>query len=354
MRAPVFAACALLACTGREAPAAPDPAPSAAEAAPPAPGACDDPVPDVVARVAGKDITREQLQSEGAGALLQARMELHQARKNAAEGLIIDALVDAEVASRGLTEEELLAEEVEAKLTPVSDEQIATFYEENQSQMQAPLDVMKPQIAGYLEQQQATELTRAFLASLETKYEVERMLEPLRLDVAAEDSPRRGSADAPITIIEFSDFQCPYCTMGAETIRQVIDKYGDKVSVVYRHFPLPMHRQAGKAAEASECAHDQGRFWDYHDALFADQRPWSQADLVRYARELELDMEAFEACLTSGAKAEVVADDMADGRAVGMSGTPGFYINGVVLSGAQPLSAFDEVITSELRRLQAE
>ena len=236
-------------------------------------------------------------------------------------------------------------------IQPISDADIEAFYEANQAQMQAPLEVMKPQIAGYLEQQQAGELTRAFLTSLEDKYEVTRFLQPLRLDVAAEDSPRIGPADAPITIIEFSDFQCPYCTMAAETVREVRAKYGDKVSVVYRHFPLPMHRQAGKASEASECAHDQGRFWDYHDALFADQRPWSEADLMRYATDLKLDMGAFETCLTSSAKASVVVDDVADGRLVGMSGTPGFYINGIVLSGAQPLSAFDEVISSELRRL---
>ena len=353
MRAPALVALVAIACSGKEAPAAPEPPPSAPSAEVGG-EACADPVPAVVATVNGTPVTRAELEAEGAGSLLEARLKLHQARKAAVEGLIIDRLVDAEIEARGISEEQLLAEEVEAKIKPVSDTEIEAFYTANQAQMQAPLEVMKPQIAGYLEQQQAGELTRAFLQSLEDKYEVNRHLEPLRLTVDPEDSPSIGPADAPITIIEFSDFQCPYCTMAAETVREVRAKYGDKVRVVYRHFPLPMHRQAGKASEASECAHDQGKFWEYHDMLFADQRPWSQSDLLGYAKELKLDMAAFEPCLMGGAKAGVVEDDLADGRVVGMSGTPGFYINGIVLSGAQPLSAFDEVISSELRRLGLE
>ncbi len=344
MRASALALALMLSCTGTEAPAAPH-----ADAADLA--SCADPVPDVVATVAGEPITRAELQSEGAGQLLEARMQLYQARKGAVDGLIVDRLIDAELAARGLNEEQLLQEEVEAKIVPPTEEEVAAFYEENRSQMQGPLDMMRPQIAGYLQQQQAGELTRAFLASLESKYEVQRHLEPLRVEVAAEDSARLGPADAPIQIIEFSDFQCPYCSIAAKTVHEVHDKYGDQVSIVYRHFPLPMHRQAGKAAEAAECAGDQGQFWGYHDALFAETKPWTTEDLTGYAKELGLKMKPFEACLASGEKAEIVADDMADGRAVGMSGTPGFYVNGMVLSGAQPLEAFDELITAELKRL---
>jgi protein-disulfide isomerase len=345
MRASALALITALSCTGTQAPAAPQ-----ASAAPTA-DACADPLPEVVATVAGKPITRAELQTEGAGPLLEARMQLYQARRSALDSMIVDQLIDAELEARSMTESELLEAEVNGKLTEPSDEQIATFYEENQRQMQGPLEVMKPQIAAYLQNQQAGELTRAFLASLEDKYEVQRHIEPLRVDVKAGDSARMGPKDAPITIIEFSDFQCPYCTSAAATVKEVREAYGDKVSIVYRHFPLPMHPQAGKAAEAAECAGDQGEFWAYHDMLFADQKAWSQDDLTGYAKELGLKMKPFEACLASGEKAAVVANDMEEGRAVGMSGTPGFYVNGMVLSGAQPFGAFAELIDAELKRL---
>jgi protein-disulfide isomerase len=345
----------LLACTGADAPAAapaepPATAQSAAPAAPPA-GSCPDQMPAVVAEVGGKPITATDLESMAAAELIEARRALYEARSNAMESLIVDQLVDLELAARGMTEEQLVAAEVESKLRPPTAAEIQEFYSKNQSQMQAPLEQMTPQIAAYLEQQQAGELMRSFLTSLEAKHQVKRHLEPLRLAAAAEDSARIGPADAPITIIEYSDFQCPYCTIAAETVKQVREKYGDKVSVVYRHFPLPNHTQAGPAAEAAECANEQGQFWSYHDALFADQKPWTRDDLIGYAKKLDIKMKPFEECLDSGRHRATIEDDIADGRAVGMSGTPGFFVNGLVLSGAQPLSAFSEVIDRELARL---
>jgi protein-disulfide isomerase len=130
-------------------------------------------------------------------------------------------------------------------------------------------------------------------------------------------------------------------------------KYGDKVSLVYRHFPLPMHRQAGKAAEGAECAREQQEqaFWGFHDALFADQKPWTTDDLIGYAEGLELDVQAFTSCLNSGRHAETVMKDVEQGQEVGMSGTPGFYVNGIVISGAQPASVFIDIIDKELARV---
>ncbi len=311
---------------------------------------CPDGLPEVVATVAGTPITSEELQP----ALLESRMAMYEARSQAMESLIIDKMIQKELETRGLTEQELISAEVDGKLAEPSEEEIASFYEQNQAQMRgASLDEMRAPIAAHLQQQQAGELTRAFIDSLEAKYEVQRHLEPLRVEVAAGSSARIGPADAPITIVEFSDFQCPYCTTAAATVKQVREKYGDKVSVVYRHFPLPMHRQAGKAAEAAECAREQkpDAFWGYHDALFADQKPWTTADLVGYAEGLSLDVQEFSSCLNSGRHAATVLQDMEDGQAVGMSGTPGFYINGMVLSGAQPISAFTKVIDKELARI---
>ncbi len=309
---------------------------------------CEDALPDVVATIGGTQVTASELKRAAAGPLIEAQAALHEARKNALDNLVVERLIAAETEERGITEEQLLTAEIRDRVTPPTDAEVAAFFEEQRAQMRGTLEEMTPQITGYLENQRATERMRAYITKLKTDSGVETYLEPFRVEVAAEDSPRHGSESAPIQIIEFSDFQCPYCVMAAETVREVEAKYGDKVSVVYRHFPLPMHAQAGKASEASECANDQGKFWEYHDALFADQKPWMEADLTRYATNLELDMEIFGTCLSSGKHAATVADDMEDGRKVGMGGTPGFYINGIMLTGAQPIEAFSEVIDAEL------
>ena len=166
------------------------------------------------------------------------------------------------------------------------------------------------------------------------------------------DSPRFGNPEAPVQIVEFSDFQCPYCTRGASTLDEVKEAYGDKVTVVYRHFPLSFHMEAYKAAQASECANDQSKFWEYHDLLFANQRALTEPDLVSYAEQLSLNMGDFTECLNSGKHAATVDEDMAEGAAVGMQGTPGFFINGRFLNGAQPFEAFKEIIDAELARKQ--
>jgi protein-disulfide isomerase len=323
-----------------------------APVAPAAAAICADALADVLATVNGEAITLEAFNAEGAGRLVEARKALYDARSETLESMIIDRMIAKELETRGMTEAELISTEVDGKLQPPSEEEVAAFYAANLGQMRgAPLEEMAGPIANHLQQQQAGELTRQFIASLEAKYAVVRNLEPLRIDVDPGDSPRIGPADAPITIVEFSDFQCPYCVGAADTVKEVRAKYGDKVSVVYRHFPLPMHPQAPLASEAAECANEQEQFWGYHDALFADQKAWTTEDLQGYARTLSLDAEAFDSCLASRRHAPTVAQDLEEGRAAGMSGTPGFYVNGMVVSGAQPASVFIALIDRELRRL---
>lgn len=174
--------------------------------------------------------------------------------------------------------------------------------------------------------------------------------EPSRVSVSADDDPSWGPADAPVTIVEFSDFQCPYCARVAPTIKQIKETYGDSVRIVYRDYPLPMHENAQKAAEAAECADDQGTFWEYHDMLFANQGALDAASLKRYAGELELNTAEFDSCLDSGKHADEVRKDMAEGSSYGVSGTPAFFVNGILVSGAQPFSAFQQIIDSELNK----
>ena len=181
-----------------------------------------------------------------------------------------------------------------------------------------------------------------------------RFIPPRRYEVSLDDDPVKGSPDAPVTIVEFSEFQCPYCGYYVREVFPRIDeayiKTG-KVKYVFRDFPLTsIHPNAQKAAEAGGCAAQQGKFWEYHDLLFAHQDTLDVASLKQYAADLGLDSARFDACLDSGAMAEEVAGDVADGQAYGVSGTPAFFVNGIKLTGAQPFEAFQELIEEELAK----
>lgn len=174
---------------------------------------------------------------------------------------------------------------------------------------------------------------------------------PARLDnVSLDDDPSLGDPDAPVVVVEFSDFECPFCgRFRQDTLDQIMDNYGDDILLVYRDFPLSsIHPRAQKSAEAAECADDQNAFWDYHDLLFANQSALDDASLISYAEQLDLDVDQFTTCLTSGEKTDEVLADFNDGRSYGVTGTPTFFINGVRVVGAQPYLSFEQVIQQEL------
>ncbi|MFH0836939.1 MAG: DsbA family protein [Candidatus Aenigmatarchaeota archaeon] len=173
---------------------------------------------------------------------------------------------------------------------------------------------------------------------------------PQKTDVSADDDPYIGSENAKVIIVEFSDYQCPYCGKVEPAVKQIIQTYGDKIKFVYRDFPLSFHENSEKAAEASECADEQGKFWQYHDKLFENQNSLNVNNLKEYAKELGLNETKFNECLDSGKYAEEVKKDLQDGTKYGVSGTPAFFINGRLLSGAQPFSAFKQIIDEELAK----
>lgn len=170
------------------------------------------------------------------------------------------------------------------------------------------------------------------------------------VQVSADDDPAIGPEDAPVLIVEFSDFQCPYCARFAtETLGQILETYGDQVRFVYRDFPLTnIHPHARKAAEAAQCAHEQGHYWEYHDLLLQNQEALDIDSLKGYAQQLGLDTDAFDQCLDSGEYASEVQNDLAQGQDYGVTGTPSFFINGRLLRGARPFSDFQAIIEEEL------
>ncbi len=186
------------------------------------------------------------------------------------------------------------------------------------------------------------------LSGLKAKTPVKIMLEPPREKVDAAGRPTRGAASSPVEIIEFSDFQCPYCERAYPVIKRLLSTYGDRIHVVHRNFPLPNHPNARPAAEAAACANEQGKFWEYHDRLFEHQDQLADPDLKQHAVEVGLDASKFGACFDMRKYQADIDADMAAGRDAGISGTPGFFINGRPLDGAQPFENFKTIIDEEL------
>ncbi|NIW36059.1 MAG: thioredoxin domain-containing protein [Gemmatimonadetes bacterium] len=205
------------------------------------------------------------------------------------------------------------------------------------------------------------------LAASESQRGTDRRDEGARGEVDAESArmagvsslgarPSRGPADASVTVVEFTDYQCPFCTRHFEqTYPLLMQQYGDRIRYAVRNFPLVrIHPHAAKAAEAAECAHDQGRFWEYHDRLFENNAALDVESLKRYAADLDLEVSQFNKCLDSGRKSEIVARDLEDGSRLGVRGTPTFFINGRILVGAQPYPVFRDAVELALQQASAE
>lgn len=279
--------------------------------------------------------------------------KLYELRSEAIEELVDETLLDAEAKAQGTSAEALLEAEA-AKAPPVEQAQVQAFYDQIKSRLgDTPLEAVESQIRARLEHQRRAEAQHAFVASLREKADVQVDLEPPRIDVAA-DGPSRGPADAPVTIIEFSDYQCPFCKRAEPTLVQLLKRYPEQVRLVYRHFPLAGHEQARPAAEAAACAEDQGKFWEYHDLLF-ESSPDLDADALReLAERAKLDLAAFDACVAAGTHADKVQADFEAGQEAGVNGTPAFFVNGIPLSGARALPEFVKLVERELAARPAE
>ena len=271
-------------------------------------------------------------------------------KKQALEQIVMRKLVEAKAKAEGITPEALFKREVADKVKSPSDAELKAFYDEQKGkQPLPPFEQIKDQVTQYLSQNAQRKAQTDFLEKLRAEAKLEVLLTPPRVTVAAE-GPSRGSEKAPITIVEFSDFECPYCVKAEETVKQVMKEYEGKVRLVYRDFPLPFHPNAQKAAEAAHCAGDQGKYWEMHEKLFANQQKLKVSDLKDHAKGVGLDAAKFEKCLESGEKAALVEKNKKAGAEVGVQGTPAFFVNGIMLSGAQPVSEFKSIIDKELAK----
>jgi protein-disulfide isomerase len=305
------------------------------------------------ATVAGDPISLAAVDELVKAQLMEIRSREHQLRSQALDALIAQSLLEKEARARGVSEEALEKAEILDKAV-VPEAESRAYYEANKARIGSmpEAEAMK-QIREGLAQQRQGERRAAFARELRAKYDVKVLLEPYRVPVVLGDAPVRGAAAAPVTILEFSDFQCPYCVRSRPTVAKIRETYGDKVRWAFRHYPLSFHDKAQKAGEAAACAGDQGRFWEMHDRLWDNTGKLAVADLKEHAAALGLDAAAFDKCLDSGAHAGLVERDEQMGQSYGVSGTPAFFVNGRPLVGAQPFEAFRQVIDDELQRAGA-
>ena len=313
---------------------------------------------DVAARIGDRAITvkevddrwRQTLPAEHA----QAVQQIYDGRKQTLDAIVAEMLIEQAAKAKGVTPAQFTEAEVTRRIKPVTDGQVAVFFQENQAQMQGRgIDAMGPAIRKYLEEQQRTDAYQALVAELrKAGPSVRVVLDAPRYQVdVSPDDPALGNTSAAVTLVEFSDFQCPFCARVMPTLKRVREAYGDRVRIVWKDFPLTsIHPQAFKAAEAGQCAREQGKFWEYHDRLFANQQALEPESLKKYAADAGLDATTFNACLDTAKYGERVQEQMGVGTGLGVGSTPTVFINGRLVSGAQPYEVFTTIIDEELER----
>jgi protein-disulfide isomerase len=300
---------------------------------------------EVVSEIQGEKITRAQLHAQEAGMLLQARYDFYKAEQKALDELIAQRLLEAEAGRQHLSVDELLKREVDSKVKDLTEEQLHTVYD-----VIAPkesFEAMRSKIQESVRAQRVQKARVAYLDSLREKANVLVLLAPPSADFAVGDAARLGPASAPVQLVEFADFECPYCIKVHPELQRLKAEFGDRISLVYKDFPLPMHAHAQKAAEAARCAGTQDKFWQYHDRLFSSKQI-DVPQLKQFAADLGLDVAKFNACLDSGQQAAAVQKDAAEAQKIGLSATPSFFLNGHFFTGALQYQDLRQMVLREL------
>lgn len=297
---------------------------------------------DPVARVGTWTLAQEEVDQSLAGKFY----ELREARIQA---MVLEHVLTREAARLKTDPATLLKQQIDAMAIPPTPEEVARFIMANSARLPEGGRGMEDRVRAFMMDKRTEAAKDAYLRGLWKKHAAEILLQPPRFKVTSPQDLSRGPKDAPITLVEFSDFECPYCRRAQATLKAVADAYGEKVRFVFRHYPLPFHAQAPKASEAAQCAADQKKFWPFHDALFQEGAELTPVALKKLAGTLGLDQASFDACLDSSQHAPRVAADTAEGKELGITGTPTFFVNGMRLVGAVPLKDFQRLIDAELK-----
>ena len=289
----------------------------------------------VLATVNDKKITLGDIEDSLRPLIFNVQEQVYTLRKRDLELKINDTLLAQEAQKKGVTTRALLDAEINAKVPAVTDAQAQTFYNENKDRISGEFAELKTQIIQYIKEQKEQEATLAYAEQLRRASTVQVNLtapESPAFSIATDDQPVKGNAKALVTIIEFTDFECPSCAQQHPVLERIMSEFGDRVRLVVRDFPLSQHTNARKAAEAAEAAREQGKYWEYVSVLFRNQSALGVDKLRQYATEVGLDLKRFDASLDSGKFTEKIQRDLIDGRKLGINGTPTLYINGKRIS----------------------
>jgi protein-disulfide isomerase len=320
---------------------------SYARSAPPSDGGAQ---AATVATILGRPITQKEVDARAQGTLQRLRDEEYEARLAALEDMITEKLVDAEAAARGISRDELMRMEVEAKVPPPTRAEVADLYQRNKDRVGGrTLAEVTPDIERSILQQRAAERTQAFLEELRGKGKVVVTLPQPRNDVPIPaDARALGPEKAPVTMVEYSDYLCPYCQQAQRAVDEVLSRNPGKIRFVHRDFLLGRPRSMA-VARSAHCAGDQGKFWEYRTGLMARPGDWSDQYLLATAAPLGLDRSSFEACLASDRHDKAILQSSEEGTQLGVQSTPTFFVNGRRVKGVRSPEQFQEIIDSELK-----
>jgi protein-disulfide isomerase len=301
---------------------------------------------DVVVEVGGHKFTLADVEQKETGRLLQARNTYYQAQKSAINQFVDEQLLAQKAAAEHITVDELVKRDITSKIVDPTEEQLKFLYELLGSDQ--PYDKMRSQLLEQYRQQRTTKIRAEYMKTLASETQVVTSFLPPGVEVSLDGAPRTGPAHAAVTLVEYADYECPYCQQVYPSLKKLEKDYAGKVSVVFKDCPLPMHSHAKKAAEAANCAKEQGKFWEYNNTLFENPGKLDIAQLKDYSKALGLNTTDFDKCLDSGAEAAKVQKATDDAQALGLSGTPSFFINGHYYNGSMKYEALRDVVEHEL------
>jgi protein-disulfide isomerase len=250
-----------------------------------------------------------------------------------------------EARRRNIPLDQLLDAEVYKGVKDPTEDQLQVYYEGLDSQQ--PYEAVREDVLQHIRDLRRTKARTAFVENLRKEAKINIMLMPPSADVDIAKAYSSGSQNAPVVLVEFADYECPYCQKVNPQIQQLKKEYGDNLTVIFKDFPLPMHHGSEKAAEASRCAGEQGKFWEYHDVLFYSRLIEVDA-LKEHARVLKLDGDRFDTCLDSGKEAAAVKQDLDEAKSLGLTGTPSFFVNGHFFSGVVDYAALKDIVNQQL------
>jgi protein-disulfide isomerase len=305
----------------------------------------------VLVEIDGTKITLADFEQKRPSGLFNARNSFYEAERKAVDEFVGDYLLEQQAKKEKLTVSELLQRHVNDALPKdPSDEALRVYYEG--LDVPQPFEAVRDQILQHLRERRIAKAKAAYVQSLRSQAAIAMRLTPPRATVSLKDAQIRGVLDAPVTVVEYADYECPYCQQIQPTLDRLEKEFKGKLAFAYKEVPLPNHPHAQKAAEAARCAGVQGKYWDYHDLLYSTKK-LEVANLKETARTLQLDGKSFDKCLDSGEQSEAVKTQLAEGQALGLQGTPSFFINGRLFSGGLTYEQLAAVVEEELNAASA-